>query len=62
MRIALHVTSMDEPLLGTHVAPRKPTAWRVSTMNLWLWLPGTFLMGLGGLALCYVFLTGCEKI
>ncbi len=31
-------------------------------MNLWIWLPGTFLMGLGGLALCYIFLTGCEKI
>jgi hypothetical protein len=31
-------------------------------MDLWTWLPGTFVLGLAGLALCYWFLVGCEKI
>ena len=31
-------------------------------MDLWLWLPGTFLLGLAGLGACYVFLVGCENI
>jgi hypothetical protein len=31
-------------------------------MNLELWLPLTFVLGLVGLGLCYVFLLGCEKI
>jgi hypothetical protein len=31
-------------------------------MNLLVWLPGTFLLGLAGLGACYMFLVGCEKI
>jgi hypothetical protein len=31
-------------------------------MNLWLWLPATFLLGLTGLGVCYMFLVGCENI
>lgn len=31
-------------------------------MDLGLWLPLTFGLGLFGLGLCYVFLLGCEKI
>jgi hypothetical protein len=31
-------------------------------MDLWTWLPGTFVLGLAGLGLCYLFLVGCEKI
>jgi hypothetical protein len=31
-------------------------------MDVAIWLPVTFLLGLGGLVLCYLFLLGCEKI
>jgi hypothetical protein len=31
-------------------------------MNLELWLPLTFLLGLAGLGLCFAFLVACEKI
>jgi hypothetical protein len=31
-------------------------------MDLWLWLPVTFLLGLAGLGACYAFLIGCENI
>jgi hypothetical protein len=31
-------------------------------MNLAIWLPATFVLGLAGLGLCYAFLIGCEKI
>ena len=31
-------------------------------MDLAIWLPVTFVLGLGGLVLCYLFLLGCEKI
>jgi hypothetical protein len=31
-------------------------------MNLELWLPATFLLGLVGLGLCFAFLAACEKI
>jgi hypothetical protein len=31
-------------------------------MDLGIWLPVTFLLGLAGLGLCYVFLIACEKI
>jgi hypothetical protein len=31
-------------------------------MDLQLWLPLTFALGLLGLGLCYLFLLGCEKI
>jgi hypothetical protein len=31
-------------------------------MNLAIWIPATFLLGLAGLGLCYAFLLGCEKI
>ncbi len=31
-------------------------------MDIWIWLPVTFVLGLSGLGLCYVFLIGCEGI
>jgi hypothetical protein len=31
-------------------------------MNLAIWLPFTFALGLGGLALCFAFLAACENI
>jgi hypothetical protein len=31
-------------------------------MNLLIWLPATFLLGLAGFGLCFGFLRGCEKI
>jgi hypothetical protein len=31
-------------------------------MNVALWLPATFLLGLVGLGLCFAFLVACEKI
>ena len=31
-------------------------------MDLGTWLPLTFVLGLVGLGLCYLFLLGCEKI
>jgi hypothetical protein len=31
-------------------------------MNLATWLPGMFLLGIVGMALCLLFLDGCEKI
>jgi hypothetical protein len=33
-----------------------------NVMNVAVWLPATFLLGLAGLGLCYAFLLGCEKI
>ncbi len=31
-------------------------------MNLEIWLPTMFILGLAGLGLCYAFLIACEKI
>jgi hypothetical protein len=31
-------------------------------MNVEVWLPATFLLGLLGLGLCFAFLVACEKI
>jgi len=31
-------------------------------MNLIFWLPATFLLGLVGMVLCYLFMIACEKI
>ncbi len=31
-------------------------------MNLAIWLPGMFILGLAGMGLCYAFLIACEKI
>ncbi len=31
-------------------------------MDFTIWLPVTFVLGLGGIVLCYLFLLGCEKI
>ena len=31
-------------------------------MNLVIWLPSMFLLGLAGLGLCYAFLLACEGI
>ena len=31
-------------------------------MNLVVWLPAMFLLGLAGMGLCFVFLRACEKI
>ena len=31
-------------------------------MNLVVWLPAMFLLGVAGMGLCYAFLIACEKI
>jgi len=31
-------------------------------MNLAIWLPGMFLLGIVGMVVCLLFLDGCEKI
>ena len=31
-------------------------------MDLTVWLPAMFLLGLGGMILCYVFIEACDKI
>ena len=31
-------------------------------MNLAIWLPATFALGLAGLAVCLAFVFACEKI
>lgn len=31
-------------------------------MNLATWLPGMFLLGIVGMAVCLLFLDACEKI
>ena len=31
-------------------------------MDLAIWLPATFALGLAGLGLCFAFLLACEKI
>jgi hypothetical protein len=31
-------------------------------MNLEVWLPAMFLLGLAAMGLCYAFLLGCERI
>jgi hypothetical protein len=31
-------------------------------MDVAIWLPGTFLLGLISLGLCFAFLVACEKI
>jgi hypothetical protein len=36
--------------------------FEVNTMNLAIWLPSTFPLGLIGLGLCYAFLVDCEKV
>jgi hypothetical protein len=31
-------------------------------MNVMIWLPGLFLLGLGCMALCVAFIDACDKI
>lgn len=31
-------------------------------MNLYLWLPSMFLLGIVAMGICYLFLLACEKI
>jgi hypothetical protein len=31
-------------------------------MNLAIWLPSLFVLGLAGLGICFAFLQACEKI
>ena len=31
-------------------------------MNLAIWLPAMFVLGLVGMGLCYLFMNACEKI
>jgi hypothetical protein len=34
----------------------------MALMNLALWLPGMFVLGLVSMGLCYAFIGACEKI
>ena len=45
-----------------HRLLRVNDSWRAREMDLAIWLPVTFVVGLVGLGVCYVFLLGCEKI
>jgi hypothetical protein len=31
-------------------------------MNLYIWMPAMFVLGLVSMALCFLFLKACEKI
>jgi hypothetical protein len=31
-------------------------------MNLWIWLPGLFLLGLATMGILFAFLAGCARI
>jgi hypothetical protein len=31
-------------------------------MNLWIWLPALFALGLGSLVLCVLFVDACDAI
>jgi hypothetical protein len=31
-------------------------------MNLVIWLPGMFVLGLAAMGVCWLFMEGCEKI
>lgn len=31
-------------------------------MNLWIWLPAAFLLGLASMGLCYAFIDVCDRI
>lgn len=31
-------------------------------MNLAIWLPGMFLLGVAAIGLCYLFVKACDKI
>jgi len=42
-------------------ATRGQTRWSTK-MNLAIWLPGMFILGLAAMGLCYAFLLACEKI
>jgi hypothetical protein len=36
--------------------------WKGSTMNLIVWLPGLFLLGLATFGLLFAFIVGCERV
>jgi hypothetical protein len=35
---------------------------RISTMDLTVWLPALFLLGLAGMGLMFAFVIGCERV
>ena len=39
-----------------------PNSWEVVSMNLIVWLPAMFFLGLVSMGLCYAFIGACEKI
>jgi hypothetical protein len=55
-----------------HAPGRTPVAWFMpsssgpteigGSMNLTIWLPVMFLLGLGGMGICLAFLAACERI
>ena len=40
----------------------RPSGQEKTVMNLEIWLPAMFLLGLTVMGLCYAFLIACEKI
>jgi hypothetical protein len=62
MQLAKHQSELMRQQRARGLRMRDILRWRIAPMDLWLWLPGTFLLGLAGLGLCYVFLIGCEGI
>jgi hypothetical protein len=57
--IAAH--ELPSPYPSADPTPTNLVAWE-TTMNLVLWLPAMFLLGLATLALLFAFLAGCDKV
>jgi len=56
----------DEPPLGTVFAffgrPSFVTPGLGNAMNLTLWIPGLFLLGLAAMGLMFAFVAGCDRV
>ena len=46
------------------LAPRRPAGRKRGdgSMNLYVWLPAMFVLGLAGMGICLAFVTACERI
>ena len=53
---------VDLSLSAGGMVPALPHCQEVVLMNLVVWLPAMFLLGLGGMVLCYAFIEACDKI
>ena len=58
--LSLH-KAIQANFLGIALADT-PSYRGVNQMNLTIWLPAMFVLGLGVMGLCYAFLIACENI